>query len=210
MDIHPPEHPIRSVRDFLLQIFTITCGIVIALGLDSLVSGQREARLARETRADFVGEINDNLAKLKELRATGGPAEAYMDRAATAIGAALKHGKPADPGNISRSFATLRNAAWETAQATQALRLLSYPEARALATAYNHQISLNELNSRARDQWIALGAYSGDTDDLSDAELREALKQLRVARVYQLALDGLEDKLAGEYQSALAAVNKSK
>lgn len=39
MDIHPPHHPIRSVRDFLLQSFTVTCGIIIALRALGIVNG---------------------------------------------------------------------------------------------------------------------------------------------------------------------------
>ena len=68
MDIHPPHHPIRSVRDFLLQIFTVTCGIIIALSLESLLVWNNDRELARVTRADFRAELTANLANLTRLR----------------------------------------------------------------------------------------------------------------------------------------------
>ena len=67
MDIHPPEHPIRSFRDFAVQIFTVTCGIIIALGLEALVVHRHEARLLRETRAEFSAEIQDSIDKLQSV-----------------------------------------------------------------------------------------------------------------------------------------------
>jgi hypothetical protein len=68
MDIHPPEHPIRSVRDFLVQMFTVTCGIIIALGLEALVTWRSDASLASVTRADFRAEISENLANLEQVK----------------------------------------------------------------------------------------------------------------------------------------------
>ncbi len=35
MEVHPPHQPIHTVRDFLLHIFTITIGLLIALGLEA-------------------------------------------------------------------------------------------------------------------------------------------------------------------------------
>jgi hypothetical protein len=203
MDIHPPEHPIRSVRDFLLQMFTITCGILIALGLDSLVLHRREANLARETRQDFSAEIADNLSKLRSVRALADGNDAWIQTAIAWYDARLKHKSAKEPdANITRTFPALRNAAWETALATQAIRLLSFPEAKALATAYNHQVTLTEIIGRARDQWIALSGFAGNADDATEEELRSADEQLRVAYAYNKAVTGLEDKLIGEFAVA--------
>ena len=64
MDVHPPEAPIRSVLDFGLHILTVTIGILIALGLDALVTEYREMELANHARADFRDEIGRNRDKL--------------------------------------------------------------------------------------------------------------------------------------------------
>jgi len=210
MDIHPPEHPIRSVRDFLLQMFTVTCGIVIALGLDSLVLQRREAALVRETRADFSAEIADNLAKLRSVRVQDDNAQAWLQTAIDWTDARLKHKTAKAPSDtIDRTFPAVRNAAWETALATQAIRLLTYPEAKSLATAYNHQQRLNEIVARALDQWLNLSGYASNADNLSDDQWRVAEQQLRVALAYDRALSGLEDKLIVEFTAAQDAMRKA-
>ena len=33
MDIHPPEGPVHSFKDFLFHLLTVTIGILIALSL---------------------------------------------------------------------------------------------------------------------------------------------------------------------------------
>jgi len=211
MDIHPPEHPIRSVRDFLLQIFTITCGIVIALLLESEVINRHEARLARETRADFVAELEENAAKVREVRAMSDAHEKWLDNAADWAEALRKHqtrGKLVPPGAVI--FPSLRNAAWETSLATQAVRLLTFEETRALATAYNHQAVLNDMVVRAREQWLGLSAFDIDPAEATDDGVRDGLRELRIASAYQHSLDLLEDKVMSEYQAAQNAIAASK
>jgi hypothetical protein len=210
MDIHPPEHPIRSVRDFLIQIFTVTCGIVIALGLEALVESRRDAKLLAATRQDFATEIAENLKKTQEVHDAASHDEAWI-RAAVAYGTAmLKHDTSKRLDNIgSRRFVVLRNSAWETALATQAIRLLPFGEARALAAAYNDQAALNEFSARARDQWIGV-AMADDVASLSDPEIRSALGLLRVAYAYTASMEALEGRLIEEYKAAQQAISGNK
>ena len=35
IEVHPPDEKIHGVRDFLLHLFTITIGLLIALGLEA-------------------------------------------------------------------------------------------------------------------------------------------------------------------------------
>jgi hypothetical protein len=37
LDVHAPHEPIRGWKDFLLHLFTIMVGLLIALGLEGLV-----------------------------------------------------------------------------------------------------------------------------------------------------------------------------
>ncbi|HTZ71352.1 MAG TPA: hypothetical protein VMB71_11930 [Acetobacteraceae bacterium] len=206
MDIHPPEHPIRSVRDFLLQIFTITCGIVIALALDGLVVNRRDASLVRTTRQDFAAEIADNMGKVQAIQGRMEADEDWIKQALAYGDARLKHqGNAAFTQIARREFITLRNAAWETALATQAMRLLHFDEARALATAYNQQAQLNEISAHAVDQWIGIAAF-GNIPDLTDAEMRDAMRQLRVAYAYTISIAWLEREQINTYKAAEAAM----
>ena len=69
MDVHPPHHPIATKRDFFLHLFTITCGLLIALGLEGLVEMAHHHSLVVEARANIRHELDDNRkATVKDIR----------------------------------------------------------------------------------------------------------------------------------------------
>lgn len=61
MDIHAPERPIDSFKDFALHIAIVTIGILIALGLEGIRETIHEHRLVRETRENFRHELQVDL-----------------------------------------------------------------------------------------------------------------------------------------------------
>jgi hypothetical protein len=209
MDIHPPEHPIRSVRDFLLQIFTITCGIIIALSLEAFVTWQSDRALAKVARADFVAELRDNLNSLNTVLPNDEAADQWI-KAMLAWGQAhLQHKTlPLPKAPENRSFATMSNAAWETALATQAIHRLRFEEARKLSDAYSGQIALNEFMSRAEQQWIDLSSYAGDPNTLSETDAHAALGGLKVSDAYAATLATMERKTISQYKAGLAELQK--
>jgi hypothetical protein len=60
MDIHPPEKSIRTWKDFLLHLLTITIGLFIALTLEAAVESMHHRHLVREARANLRSEIENN------------------------------------------------------------------------------------------------------------------------------------------------------
>jgi hypothetical protein len=208
MDIHPPEHPIRSLRDFVIQLFTVTCGIVIALGLESLVVRHHEAALAHQARIEFAAEIAENQDRVRAAVAESGTILAWME-ALIAAGTAREHHQPykMPAGPNTRHFITLPATAWDTALATQAVSLLSFAEVRALSAAYTRQSALADLNGKARDQWVSMAAY-GDIADLSDDDVRHGLKDVMVAYAYARSIADLEARLMESYAAAARALEK--
>ncbi len=65
MDIHPP-HAIRSVKDFLLQLLTITIGILIALALDGVVQWTHHRELVHEAESNLTMEVKENQAEVNK------------------------------------------------------------------------------------------------------------------------------------------------
>jgi hypothetical protein len=210
MDIHPPEHPIRSLRDFLVQIFTVTVGIIIALGLEALVTWRGDVALARAARADFTAELTANIDKINQQLPGMKGDQTWMAAMITWGEAKLKHAPTKSPPDLpdSRRFVVMSNAAWDTALATQAIHHLRFTEARSLADAYTTQKILNDLTIRAEEQWLGMAAYSGDPDAMTDAELRTGLATLRVAAVYTGSLLALEQKIVAQDKAALAELAK--
>jgi hypothetical protein len=210
MDIHPPEHPIRSLRDFLIQIFTVTVGIIIALGLEALVTWRGDVALARAARADFTAELTSNIDKITNQLPGMRRDAAWMTSTITWGEARLKHlpTKPQPDGPDNRSFVVMANAAWDTALATQAIHHLRFTEARSLAEAYTMQKVMNDMTLRAEDQWLGMAAYSGDPASLNDADLRAGLATLRIAAAYTSSLLALEQKVMAQDNAALKEVAK--
>ena len=67
MEIHAPESPVRSFKDFLIHISIVTLGILIALGLDGLREAIHNRHLVREARENVHSEMGyDQSSALKE------------------------------------------------------------------------------------------------------------------------------------------------
>ena len=66
MEIHKP-HAAKTWREFLVELATITAGILIALTLEQVIEWQHASHRAREARENIRVEIADNLGWM-ELR----------------------------------------------------------------------------------------------------------------------------------------------
>lgn len=60
MDVHQPEKSIRTWKDFLLHLLTITIGLFIALTLEAAVESMHHRHLVREARVNLRSEIESN------------------------------------------------------------------------------------------------------------------------------------------------------
>ena len=66
MEIHRPKAS-HSWREFFIEIGTITLGILIALGLESLIVSVRDRHLVQNARADLRSELQGNRQDLTNL-----------------------------------------------------------------------------------------------------------------------------------------------
>ncbi len=64
LDVHPPHTPVHGIRDFLLHLFTITIGLLIALSLEAAVEGMHHRHLVHQARENIRDEVRENLARL--------------------------------------------------------------------------------------------------------------------------------------------------
>jgi len=62
LDIHAPDHPILSLKEFFVHIAVVTVGILIALSLEGVREIVHDRRLVRETRENFHAELSYDLA----------------------------------------------------------------------------------------------------------------------------------------------------
>src|ERR1700689_4229126 len=69
MEVHPPDHPIRNLRDFLVHILTIVIGLLIAIGLEQTVEWIHHRHLVETAHRDLHKEIVANSRTLDEDKA---------------------------------------------------------------------------------------------------------------------------------------------
>ena len=50
LDVHPPHKAIEGVGEFFLHLFTITVGLLIAVGIEAAVERHQHRELAAEAR----------------------------------------------------------------------------------------------------------------------------------------------------------------
>jgi len=204
MDIHKPKAA-RSIREFLIEIGTITVGILIALALEAALEGLRNHDLVEHARADLKYELTANREALQRTVAQEKVAAAALDTLAR-YGADRLAGKPArSPVDVTLdvSFKPMNTAAWESTQATQALVHMPYSEAQALARAYAGSGIFNGFESDAIRHWYELAALP-DMASLSNADLKAALHEIRLNQAYTASIVQSGSGLIGLYDKALA------
>ena len=68
LDVHSPHEPIIGWKDFLLHLFTITIGLLIALSLEGMVEWFHHRHLVHEAEASLYREIDGNAKGIVEAR----------------------------------------------------------------------------------------------------------------------------------------------
>ena len=168
------QSPIRSVRDFLLQLLTITAGVLIALLLEGLVGWNQNRVLVNEAKATIRREIADNREALdKHLK---GVEERSRDLENTLTWATerLKTGKSDLKVSIGFSASPLSTAAWETAARTGALAHMKYSDVQKYANLYSVQALYTAGQLRTLERVTSAISLAGD--DVTPKEM-EVLHQ---------------------------------
>lgn len=199
MEVHPPEHGIHSLRDFLVHMGTITLGLLIALGLEALVEQAHHRHLLHTAEENLRNELHVNRALLASdssaLRVTQG----HLERELAALEAAqARHPElPEEP--IHWEWNGPQSAAWDTARDGGAISLMPYEQAAGFALVYAQQKVTNEQASLYVRDLYAISARSQSSTRLSDvspavlgsmmANTEHALADLKLLRDYCDSLD---------------------
>ena len=209
MDVHPPQHPILSAKEFLVHMLAITVGLLIAVGIEGLVELHHEHKLVKEARQTLRDEISYNVQTLDAaLPGIAAEKTAMNDniKLLTRIAENPKD-KDAQNGSIGAGFAVvgLHSTAWKTAQATGALAYMPYEEAQRYADLYGAQQAFAEEQDKLlEDEAQILGVFA-KTDfghgDITPAEAEMALERFGIWRGHLLYLE-LAAKLTAESDQA--------
>ena len=170
MDIHKPKAA-HSIREFLIEIGTIVCGILIALGLEQVVEtlhwSEQVSQGDERLKSQFL-RVVENAAE-RDAQAT------CIDRRLDEISALLE--KAADTGRLppvapigAAAEKPWRNVVWESLVAGQVVVHTPSKKALQYSGIANASSFLADESDRELDRWTTLKTIEGKGRHLSDVE----------------------------------------
>jgi hypothetical protein len=207
LDVHAPEHGINGYRDFFLHLFTITIGLLIALGLEAGVEAVHHRHEREEAEMLIRREIQNNLNTLNQ----GAPTAIAELTRMTAVLKTLEARTQSQPGVLTESDfafheAPMQDAAWRTASTTGALAYMEYRQVERFSDAYKEQALLQTMEEQALDDYLELMAilvHHGEAGLVTPEAAKDAIP---FARRIIAHLNGMLDVGAGTigtYEAAL-------
>lgn len=175
MDLHVPEAPIRSLKDFLLHILIVTIGILIALGLEQAVEAYHRAKLAHDAVESFSKELTDDR---EEMDAEVADMPHVRDTIAAMI-ATLQSPHPEPIKYPAIHYNVMSTASWEAAVATQALNELPYDTVHGFAQAYGILRIFDDVGRKALEEWQQLHNYGDDPAKMTADQRNTLIEKLR-------------------------------
>ncbi len=162
LDVHPPHKAIGNAGEFFLHLFTITIGLLIAVGIEAAVEHHQHRKLASEARETMKEEIRKNAENTNDaLKDIASEQQKMKDNLAAVRKVQLN---PNDPSandmklDISYSSTGLEDTGWKTAQATGALAFMPYAESTKYSAIYGTEQSfLKAQDQLAEDEAHFLG-----------------------------------------------------
>lgn len=190
MEIHAPDKPIHSKKEFLFHMFTVVLGILIALGMEGIVEWGHHRALVREARANIASEIRKNKetvdVTIPEIHKRQEEIKHIIDvmRLLEKDRNAFKHG--------SMSFNVvnhdLYSTAWQTATVSGAVTYMKYEELTRYTDVYQTQQAFTSLQEQALNRMIEMGA-------LIEVTMGEDLKRAPVEKFQTIAQEAYKDAI---------------
>lgn len=207
LDVHPPHERMHGVRDFLLHLFTITVGLLIALWLEGCAERWHHREVRKEADANLLQEIRDNRVEIDSMRK-----EIESEKQNLVIVhrflEARQENKSYDPHGIQLGFSLgqLSDASWRTASATGALSYMEYAHVQRYASVYQLQDKFEGLQAQTFNDFLQLQSYviyGFNPDKMTAEEAKGAEVELRRVLVHLVALNQLGEAVGKNYETVL-------
>lgn len=160
LDVHPPEHGIHGIRDFSLHLFTITVGLLIAIGLEQSVEAIHHRHQRREAEEIIRQELRENSETLRRAREGMLGEQKNLVLILDFLQARLQN-RTADPDGLNLSFSegALQDAAWRTANTTGVTTYMDYNQVQKFSAAYKEQTQFEQMEQQALLQYLQLDSF---------------------------------------------------
>jgi len=207
LDVHAPEHGINGTRDFFLHLFTITIGLLIALGLEAGAEALHHRHQREQAEETIRREISENHAELQKLQADIHHEGDSLEKALVYL-EDLRDGKHDDPSGIDLGWhsAPLQSAGWRTASDTGALSYIPYERVQQFAQAYQEQQLFEDASERGLEHFEVLDTYTAPGQNpltMKPADIETAIPDLRRALADLSAMNDIARGTMKVYEAAL-------
>ena len=141
MEVHPPEHPIHTWRDFFIHIATIVVGLLIAIALEQSVEALHHRHQVHVAHRNLAAEARGNEAKLRQNEQTLRNTERELEAALAQLRAMEKtpSSAPNTALTASWSWQDFDNSAYDTARDTGVFALMPYEQVQEIDGDYRQQ-----------------------------------------------------------------------
>ena len=188
LDVHAPEHRIGGARDFFTHLFTITCGLLIALGLENAAEALHHQHQRREAETNIRQELSSNRAILLAAASSVKEERDHMLSFLRLL-ESRSTGAEMPSGHIDLGFSekNIPDAAWRTANGSGVLAYMDYEEAERFAAAYKQQEMLQTAEEQALEDYLEFAPildiyqmdHPVDHPDPTPEQARDALPYVR-------------------------------
>jgi hypothetical protein len=152
LEVHLPHKGIRGFSEFLVHLFTITVGLLIAVQIESCVEWRHHIHLTQEARVALRAEIEHNLKDLKDAQQGLKVWREQINNDLAVLNRIQNNPNDAKAQkstlSINFSSISLSDTAWRTAQSTGALTYMPYEEAEQYSNIYQAQSALMALEAK--------------------------------------------------------------
>jgi hypothetical protein len=139
LDVHVP-HPTHTWKDFFIHVGTICVGLLIAISLEQTLEYFQHRHQAEHTREMLAAEMADNDRIQQRARSFLAMHEDYLFSDLAVLDRLRHHAlQPTDRIVLFHPPTDFADSAWQTAQQSGAIALLSYAETERYAFIYSVQ-----------------------------------------------------------------------
>ena len=194
LEVHAPHKPIHGFWEFLLHLFTISVGLLIATQIESCVEWRHHVHLAEKARTEMRAEIEGNLRDLKNVQQGLKVWQEAIDTDLKAMQRIQEHPNDLKAQHasltVNYSSISLTDTAWRTAQSTGALAYMPYEEAERYSSIYQAQSALLAYEEKPAEDVAGIlglisryGVHSSQTSKITVEQasaLAEKFGQMRL------------------------------
>jgi hypothetical protein len=206
MEIHGPEGPTNSFKDFAIHIVIVTIGILIALGLEGVREAIYVRHIVRDARENFRVELQGNRVNLdKELKND----TETLDKLDQIIADLPKLRKDSEEfrkrvAAVYPSGYFFSSSRWESALSTGALGHMSVDEVNQYAEANFLVHAYSTLELQTNSDWQQLEAFVAGHENPTPQEMNTGVEKLYLYRADTRSLKQVGEEFSNSLNKALA------